>query len=281
MSRRFDDICLFLDIDETVVRTDKTVSPRDGEALGVFKISGGMICLVTGRPYSPKLHDVIDKTHADYVITCNGSQVVDLRERRVVFEDVLSRERADMIWNLCEEFDLAFLSASDGRMWTNKPDIRLPIPNDVRHESDVAGLPMRKVDIGEIREREIGHTKVLLMDSDKDKLDKVYRILIEKGMNVTKTKGGYWLEVSSANKGDAVQRFLEKNSQIKIAIPVGDSGNDLPMFREYDGVRTIGIAVANATSDIKDAAEVILPLTNNEDAIAYLVDDIEEITSRF
>ena len=48
----------------------------------------------------------------------------------------------------------------------------------------------------------------------------------------------------------------------------GDEGNDLSMI-EWAG---LGVAMANATDEIKSAANLVLPKNNDEDGIAWVIE---------
>ena len=49
----------------------------------------------------------------------------------------------------------------------------------------------------------------------------------------------------------------------------GDEGNDRSMI-EWAG---LGVAMGNATEEIKAVAKVVAPLTNDEDAVAWAIEN--------
>ena len=55
-------------------------------------------------------------------------------------------------------------------------------------------------------------------------------------------------------------------------VAVGDNNNDLSMLQ----AAALGVAVANATSQAKAAADLVLESTNEEDAVAELICRLEE-----
>ena len=49
----------------------------------------------------------------------------------------------------------------------------------------------------------------------------------------------------------------------------GDEANDLSMI-EWAG---LGVAVSNAVASVKEVADVVTPMTNDEDAIAWAIEN--------
>ena len=76
----------------------------------------------------------------------------------------------------------------------------------------------------------------------------------------------------ASNKGSAV-RFLKEKTGAELLITVGDYENDIPMLEAAD----IGFAVANATDDVKAAADRVTRRTNAEGAVAEIIEEIEKI----
>ena len=72
-----------------------------------------------------------------------------------------------------------------------------------------------------------------------------------------------------AHKGAAVQKLAEELgiSQAEV-MAIGDNENDLTMVK-YAG---LGVAMANATENVKQAADVITA-SNEEDGVAKVIND--------
>ena len=73
-----------------------------------------------------------------------------------------------------------------------------------------------------------------------------------------------------SNKGGAV-RFLKERTGADLLVTVGDYENDIPMLTAAD----IGYAVANATDDVKAAADRVTKRKNSEGAVAEVIRDVE------
>ena|GEM_PF-5906502 len=273
---------IFFDVDQALTRSDGTISDWVERQLYRFVEGGGTVSLVTGRPYSPTLNYVIERSHAKYVITHNGAQSVNPETGEMVYSTPIDQLHVEFVMDICEKYGISVITDDGVSLPTNNPTIELPIPNNARLESEIVGLPLRKVSLDDMRSMK--HLKLLLMDADSEKLSEVFGLIVAQGISVTKTKydasgtKNYWLEVANGDKGKAVEDIISRTN-LKFAVPVGDSGNDLPMFREYDGVKTVGVAVKNATPELKARAQIVLPYTNDEDAARFLVDIVSDLLS--
>lgn len=81
-----------------------------------------------------------------------------------------------------------------------------------------------------------------------------------------------YLEVLPAgvSKGTALTRLAQFTGvPIERMVAVGDNCNDIEMVKAAG----LGIAVANAHPSLKEVADVVLPYTNEEGAIAYVIDE--------
>jgi hydroxymethylpyrimidine pyrophosphatase-like HAD family hydrolase len=134
------------------------------------------------------------------------------------------------------------------------------MPNIVKDYFDVTE-PVAKIVFGDMKEDAITKTKEVL-DSH-EKAEKFDYIRSEKTLYEILPKG-----VSKASVLPKLSEFLGvKPSHI---IAVGDYNNDVAMIREAG----VGIAVANATTEAKAAADYIT-VSNEDDAIAKIIEDIE------
>lgn len=86
-------------------------------------------------------------------------------------------------------------------------------------------------------------------------------------------KGMWFIEVTNryANKALAAKRLKELTGADRV-VAFGDNHNDLPLFSVAD----LKIAVANATDEVKAAADLIIP-ANSEDGVAkYLLEEFNK-----
>ncbi len=73
----------------------------------------------------------------------------------------------------------------------------------------------------------------------------------------------------NTDKGHALEKLSDiLNIDKSAIIAVGDAQNDLGMIKTAG----LGIAVKNAVDDVKEAADIVLNYTNEEDAVAKVID---------
>jgi hydroxymethylpyrimidine pyrophosphatase-like HAD family hydrolase len=81
----------------------------------------------------------------------------------------------------------------------------------------------------------------------------------------------YLVEILGTNcsKGTAVE-FLAKHFGVEIdkTLGIGDQLNDLPMIERAG----LGVAVQNADIALKERAKVVTPMTNEDGAIAWAIE---------
>ena len=124
--------------------------------------------------------------------------------------------------------------------------------------------------------------KVVFGDTDIEKVDMMEEFVktcpnAERFDFVRSEKHLFEILPKCASKGKALKILCDYlGMDIKNSVAVGDYTNDVEMIREAG----VGIAVANANEDAKVVADYIT-VSNDEDAIARVIDDIETGKIRF
>ena len=123
-----------------------------------------------------------------------------------------------------------------------------------------------------IKETNFVSPKVLLFD-DKEKLDKHFEIiknLMPECQVSRSTDNMIDVNLKGVDKGSACKMIAENfGFTIDDVIGVGDAGNDYAMIEQAG----LSMAVSNATSEIKELADIVLPVSNDEDAISYIIEN--------
>lgn len=257
-----------LDLDDTLLRADLTISDRNKKALAEAASRGIRIVLASGRnvfsmqAYADELGLV---GPGDYMICSNGAEILQSASGRILDERrldaALCREIAGAIeergfpWQIYEEGIILVsrsnsLALEDSRL-TGQPTILI----EDREEFFSRGL-IKFVVPGEVE-----RIAALLPE-----LTKLFA-----GRAIVLTSKPYFLEVLplGADKGLALERLVGMlGLPLSGAMAVGDAMNDLGMIRAAG----IGCAPANAGPEVKAAARYISAKTNEEDAVADLVE---------
>ena len=254
-----------LDMDGTVLGSDKKLSPGTLSAIKQAMDRGIIVTISTGRPIvmMGNYREILDMVGTP-IITYNGAKVVDPRDQRVLYQENLDKRAAADIFRRGEAFGTVQCVWSNDRLYISKH-------NEKTEQYAEAGEVESALitDIDAILAQ--GITKILWID-DAPVIARYQEELagaLPEGVTSC-TSSPYFLEFFSnkASKGLALQFLGEYHTiaQSEI-IAVGDADNDIPML-EYAG---LGVAMGNATEAIKAGADFVT-LTNDEGGVAHVIE---------
>lgn len=266
---RFNGILICTDLDGTLLRNDKTISPENLSAIEYFKQEGGIFTFITGRmPFF--VSDVYNSIKPNAPFGCiNGGGLYDHIKQEYIWQSVMPAHVVELIKAVDEKlpqvgiqvntFYKAYFSKENETMKIFRRITGLP--NIVCHYNDVKE-PIAKIVFGSedteeiLRIKETLTTHPLAEEFDFIRSEKTLFEILPKGIG----------------KGTAITKLTERlGLDINRTIAIGDYNNDISMFN----TAKIGIAVANACQDALDAADYIT-VSNQEDAIAKVIYDLKE-----
>ena len=266
--KKFEGILICTDLDGTLLRDDKSISKKTLEKIEYFKSEGGYFTFITGRmPFFVKnIYDVIDPNAPFGCI--NGGGIFDHREMKYLWTTELPKEAMELVRAVDEAVDGIGIQVNTfEKIYFSRNNLAMEhfraatgMPNLEGHYDDVEE-PVAKIVFGDTREEAIMAIKRVL--DTHPKTEKFDYIRSERTLYEILPKG--------INKGAVLPRFSEiLGIDPKRIVAVGDYNNDVAMIRDAG----VGIAVANATDEAKAVADYIT-VSNEEDAIAKIIDDIE------
>jgi hypothetical protein len=201
----------------------------------------------------------------DYMICSNGAEIVHSASGRV-----LDERRLDP--GLCREVARAIEERGFPWQIYEEGIIHVSRPNDwALEDSKLTGQPTILIE-----NREEFFSRGLIKFVVPGEIELVSGLLAElgalfAGRAIVLTSKPYFLEVLplGADKGSALERLAAMvELPISGTMAIGDAMNDLGMVRAAG----LGCAPANAIPEIKAAARYISERTNEEDAVADLVE---------
>ena len=91
---------LVLDLDDTLLTDDHTISNENAAMLSKAQELGVFIILASGRP-TPAMTAFAKELHLDnsYMISYNGAVITDLKEDKVIFEQTLTQEQIHELYD--------------------------------------------------------------------------------------------------------------------------------------------------------------------------------------
>lgn len=257
---------LVLDLDDTLLRDDYTISARNKDLLFEAQNLGVKVVLASGRPTPAMVQfaDQLKLAHYDsYMISFNGAVVTSMKNNEILFETSLTQKEIHSLHDFSVENNVHIITYSDKGVVseTNSPYI------DV--ELKLTGIPHHKVPSFKAEVTTSGIKCILLEKPDYLKTVETKLKDERPDLSVALSKP-FFLEVMphGIDKAKSID-FLANKLGIKQSeiIAVGNAGNDLTMV-QYAG---LGIWVDNVTTELRHEADYIVA-SNMNDGVAEVVE---------
>lgn len=265
---------LFLDMDGTVLRKDKTVSARTCAALKAAQAAGVKLVVATGRTLKiapPIIHEL----NFDYAIISNGASIYDLKTGERVYHKQFNIEAARTLYELVHE-DCNFIEFfADGEILLSKRAYELKDHREIPSwhikyfaENDT---PVWESEEAYLAAGAPGLEKIGLVRYDEEILHRVKKKLEATGLfNITGSIArSMEINDNTCSKGVAITELCKRlGIDIARSAAMGDSTNDLTMLKAAG----CGVAMGNAKPIVKEAADC-LTATNEEDGVALFIEE--------
>ncbi|WP_156010916.1 Cof-type HAD-IIB family hydrolase [Streptococcus ruminantium] len=255
-----------LDLDGTLLTSDKRISEANKEAIARARQQGVYIVLTTGRPlqaigtfleeldllgenqYSITFNGGLVQENTGCILDKTGFSIEDVRAIRQVTNDL------DLPLDVLYGGDVYSLPSAHASLYlTCNPLLnKILITDETMPEDFVYNKAVSAV-AADFLDEQIPKIPVELYE--RFEIFKSRDILLE------------W-SPKGVHKANGLAKLIGhlgiKQSEV---MACGDEGNDLSMI-EWAG---LGVAMANATDEIKSVARVVLPKSNDEDGIAWAI----------
>lgn len=260
------------DLDETLLDSSHRIPTRVVDAIAAARGRGALFVPATGRPFG-SVDDVLGWLNVagsadDYVISFNGGCITRNSEGEPLMHAELDRDVAEAFYQLGRERGLCM------HVYTLDPVYLYNYYDWER--SYIEG----RMNIVETHEPTLDFlcgeviTKILFASLDASELDDLERDAaasgLSEGLDVVRSSGRY-LEFNPAgvNKGAGLAALAELlGIGIGQTIAIGDSTNDLAMIRAAG----LGCAMANATDEVKAAADYVCADDNDAGGVAEVIE---------
>ena len=255
-----------LDLDGTLLGSDKQLSEENAAALARAAAEGVEIVPATGRFYRGMPQNIRELPYVRYVITVNGAQVFDVARQQTVCGSEIPWERAVAVMERLDGLDVIYDCYQDGWGWMTQAFY----DQAERYAANVHSLDMIKnlrTPVPELkaclRERANGVQKIQIFFRDMDlRADMLRRLPVEFPDLVVTSSIVNNIEFNSreATKGVALQKLAARLSiPVEETMAFGDDRNDIPMLLAAG----IGVAMGNAEEEVKNAADWVTDSCDN------------------
>lgn len=272
-----------LDLDGTLLDSQKRLSPRNRAALERAAERGMLVVPTTGRFFGMMPAAVRDLPFVRYAITINGAQVYDRVRDEAIVREEMPLETAVGVMETLDSYDVIYDCYRDNWGWMTAsmqaraedyaPDEHyLRMVREFRHPVAELKAHLRRTAASG------GVQKIMLFarrgDGESSTLDAVRLEIAARFPEIrvtASTRNNLELNSSGAHKGNALRLFAERlGLSLENCAAFGDGLNDLSMV-EAAG---LGVAMANAVPEVK-AAAARETLSNDEDGVAVVLEELE------
>jgi len=257
-----------LDLDGTLLTTYKKLTERTKATLKAAREKGVKVVLTTGRPLKAMdffLKELETDGHDDeYTITFNGG-LVQKNTGEILDKTVFSIDDVSRIYEETEKLGIPLDAISEGTVYQIQSDQEslyaqfnpaltfIPtafedLSSQITYNKCVTAFPQEPLDAA------IKHISPELYDQYE--IFKSRELLLE------------W-SPKNVHKATGLAKLIEHLGIDRTQVMAcGDEANDLSMI-EWAG---LGVAMQNAVPEVKAVANVVTPMTNDEEAVAWAIE---------
>ena len=259
---------IVLDLDDTLLRDDHSISVRTKDALMKAQEVGVKVVLASGRPTFGMRHIAQELNldqYGSYILSFNGGKIINCSTEEEMFSSTLSSEAVHKLFELSIREGVYIHTYIGDEIITQDENPFTDI------EASLTGLPINVVPnfVNAVNEPVVKS----LMVGPPEQLKNVeikLQVELKEEFSIMRSKP-YFLEFTEkgVTKGTSLNQLIQacgiKREEV---IAIGDSYNDLSMI-EFAG---LGVAMGNAPDDIKEVANFVTD-TNMNDGVAKVVEE--------
>lgn len=266
-----------LDLDGTLFNNHSIIPQENIDTINQAIAQGVTIVISTGRPFSGLPFEQLSHTNIQYAITANGSAIYEIATKKLIYEDCMENSITIPIINFLMTKHIHMDAFIEGNGYSPQKFLKtaqsLKVPESLKHYIIDTRTRVDSI-VDFITEHNLQIQKMTLNfataeDGTLIDRDEVQRFLLA-NPNVNVVCGGYNnLEFTKAGVDKGVGlRHLSNYLGIPIehTLAIGDTENDLAILKAAH----IGVAMANATPEVKKEADYIT-LSNEESGVAAAI----------
>lgn len=270
---------IVLDIDGTLLTTQKTITEATKNCLIDLQQKGNKLILASGRPTTGMLQLSDELKMAEYdglLVSYNGSKVIDCHTNMELFNQAMSIEEGKAVLEHMKQFKVSPMIDKDDYMFVNDVfgcviDYKDAPFNVIEYESRGGHYKLcEKDDLAEFLDYRINK---ILTAGEPNYLAENYKKMMEPfkdTLNCVFTADFYFeFTAQHIDKAKALDTVLSPlGIERKDVIAFGDGHNDITMLA-YAGM---GVAMENAVSELKRVADFETN-SNDEEGIANFLEE--------
>lgn len=284
-----------IDLDGTMLNQYGIITEKTKKAISKAQEKGVEVMIASGRAITSVKRFSKEINSNKYFISGNGAITYDIKNNKILYENILSKTKALKIIKICEENSIYYnvytengiiaKNLSYNTLYYYKDNLTKPDENRT-HINIVENV----YDYFEQREEKI--LKIMICDEHKTVFNSIVRKLKELSeievlevshMSRKIIKQGtdeitleyFYTEVSAkdVDKWNALEEIIGlMNISKEEVVTIGDNANDLKMITNAG----LGVAMGEGAPYVKQSADIIAP-TNDEDGVAIILNKIFDL----
>ena len=257
---------VFIDSDDTLKKSDGTISERIKKAIQENKKKGNKIIICTARPRYQTIEVMKDVGADSIIVSSNGSEIYDSNDNKIIFNSFIDKDSVIKLVEYAYLKDIRLILTMEDYDYVTK-ETRNPnqkLLNNSNYVGELTGCNVKQCMFIDKKSDDIYKIKDILS------VDNKLHIVDE--INENSSYEEKWFSVANSNcsKGNAL-KIVSKYLKIPIenTIAIGNDKNDISMFE----VAGFSVAVSNASDDIKNLVDYTT-LSNDEDGVAVFLETL-------
>lgn len=262
-----------LDMDGTLLTTEKELTAYTRRVLEEAISRGIVVLPATGRPACALPAQIKLVSGIRYAVTSNGARVIDIRENRAIFQHLIPKGIGRKILEILEQYDTLREVYYDGIGYSQEDKLK-NISKYVESPFMADYIKSTRTPVPDVRAKFEEERRAL------DKIQGIFADMQEMSAAAEKLREIPEIEATGSirnnievnakgvNKGDAL---IELGEMLGISrseiMAFGDGRNDLEMLKRVG----IGVAMANGTKEVREAADYVTE-SNDEEGVARFIE---------
>lgn len=262
-----------LDLDGTLLTTEKKLTDYTRNVLAKAIEQGCEVVVSSGRPISAIPKELLEFPGMRYVVSANGARIVDLKEKKTLYENLIPVETAAKVLDVLAGYDDIYEIFVDGIGYT-KAEGMTRLAEYFSNPAMREYMLETRIPVEDVKAELYKHNKPLdkiqgIFLSREAKKPAAKQLAEIPGLEVTGAFGfNHEINVAGTSKGVALKVLGELiGIDTEEMMACGDGMND------YDMLQTVGLAVgmANGHPEVKEMADYVTE-TNDENGVAKAIE---------
>lgn len=265
-----------LDLDGTLLNTQKQLSSRNAAALLAAAEQGIHIVPATGRFFDGMPEVIRTLPYLRYAITMNGAQVQNIQTKEVIYRAELPLNRAIEVLEYLDTLPIIYDCYVDNWGWMTRSmkDQAAEYAPNAHYLKMIQDLRTPVYDLKQyLKSRGLDVQKIQAFVKEKSQHAAIMSEIAERFSDIAVSSSitnNVELNVASANKGAAVRALVKHlGLTMEQTVSFGDGSNDLSMIRDCG----LGVSMGNGCAAVRNAADRIT-VSCDEDGVAVVIEEL-------